>query len=121
MIGNIRVVVGHEPRFYREALAEALRCLRPDLEVVLTEPASLDDAMRRGGASVVVCSRLSPAVLAEALAWVLLYPQGENRAVVSVGGLERTTTGFGIADLLDVIAEAAALTVGGDAPTSPPE
>jgi hypothetical protein len=123
MPSRIRVVIGHEPRFYREALAEALRCLRPDLEVMLTEPAALEEVVQRGGASVVVCSRLSPVLMAHALAWVLLYPDGENRAVVSVGGEERTTPGFGIADLLALIAEAWALTGdsegGAAAPGSP--
>jgi hypothetical protein len=106
MTDGFRIVIGNEPRYYRDALAEALRYLHPDLEIVLTEPAGLDEEVARGGTQVVVCSRLSPAILDKALAWILLYPDAENRAVVSLAGQERSTPGFEIADILAVIEEA---------------
>jgi hypothetical protein len=111
---GFRVVVGNEPRYYREVLAEALRCLRPDLEIVLTEPAMLDEEAQRGGLPLVICSRLSPTILALKVGWVLLYPDGENRAVVSIAGQERVISGFEIADLLAIIAEAESMTRGDD-------
>lgn len=101
---SFRVVIGNEPRFYREALAGALRLLRPDVEVVLAETAALDDEVgRRGG--LVVCSHLSPTIRDQALAWILLYPDAENRAVVSLAGCERSIAGAEITDLLGVIDE----------------
>jgi hypothetical protein len=106
MTDCFRVVVGHEPRFYREALAEALRCLCPDLEIVLTDPATLDQDVDYDCAQVVICSRVSAAIEQQALAWVLLYPNGANRAVISIAGRQRETDGFEIADLLAVIEEA---------------
>jgi hypothetical protein len=106
MTDGFRIVIGNEPRYYRETLAEVLRALNPDLEIVLTEPASLGEEVGRGGAQVVVCSHLSPAILNKALAWILLYPDAENRAVVGLAGQERSTPGFEIADILAVIEEA---------------
>ncbi|MBW3633591.1 MAG: hypothetical protein KY456_11265 [Chloroflexi bacterium] len=102
---SFRVVIGNEPRFYREALAGALRLLRPDVEVVLAETAALDDEVgRRGG--LVVCSRLSPTIQTQAPTWILLYPEAENRAVVGLAGRERSIPSVEIADLLGVIDEA---------------
>jgi hypothetical protein len=108
MTVGFRVVFGNEPQFYRGVLAEAVRCLRPDLEVILIDPTGLDEEVGRAGA-VVVCSRLSPDIRTQALAWVLLYPDAENRANVGIAGEERTISGFEIADLLAVIDEAASL------------
>ena len=108
MTVGFRVVCGNEPQFYRGALAEAVRYLRPNLEVILIDPAGLDEEVGRAGA-VVVCSHLSPDIRTQALAWVLLYPDAENRANVGMAGEERTISGFEIADLLAVIDEAASL------------
>lgn len=105
MTDDFRIVVGNEPRFYREALAAALRLLRPDLEVILAEPDDLDEEVGRRGAHLVVCSHLSEFVQSQALAWILLYPDAENWAVVGLAGLERTIAGVEIADLLDFIDE----------------
>jgi hypothetical protein len=80
-----RVLVAHEPANYREALAAVLPELRPGLRVRLVEPDDLDAAAARLRPAVVVCSRLSAAVRAHAAAWVLLYPDGEDRA--AVGGI----------------------------------
>ena len=105
MTDGFRVVVGNEPRFYREALAAALRLLRPDLEIILTEPADLDEEFGRGGAHLVVCSHLGPTVQDQALAWILLYPDAENRAEVCIAGHERSVAGIEITDLLAIINE----------------
>jgi hypothetical protein len=108
MMAGFRVVFGNEPQLYRGALAEALRCLLPDLKVILSDPAGLDEEVGRAGA-LVVCSRLSPDIRTQALTWVLLYPGAENRAVIGIAGEERSISGFEIADLLALIAEAETL------------
>ena len=104
-----RVVVGNEPRYYREALVAAFRCLRPHLDVLLVEPADLDDVSTCRG-DVVVCSHLSQAIRSHALAWIVLYPEAENRAVIGLAGRERSVASADIDDLLDVIDEAERLT-----------
>ena len=85
MEGSPRVLVAHEPTSYREALAAVLPELRPRLRAHLVEPAELEAALGRLRPAVVVCSRLSAAVRAHAAAWVLLYPDGEDR--LAVGGV----------------------------------
>jgi hypothetical protein len=85
MGGSPLVLVAHEPTSYRETLAEILPELRPRLRVRLVEPDDLDATAARLRPAVVVCGRLSAAVRAHAGAWVLLYPDGEDRA--AVGGV----------------------------------
>jgi hypothetical protein len=86
---EMRVLVGNEPRVYRDIHATSLQALRPEAEVVAVEPAELDEAVRRLEPDVVFCSRLSETVESEALSWVLLYPDGANLAIVCIAG-ERT-------------------------------
>ena len=54
-----RIVVANEPRSYREAMAVACRVLRPEVEVILAEPADLDAAVARLDPQLVPCSRLT--------------------------------------------------------------
>ena len=52
-----RVVFANEPRSYREAMAVACRVLRPEVEVILAEPADLDAEVTRLDPQLVLCSR----------------------------------------------------------------
>ena len=87
----VLVLVANEPRAYRETIALALRELRPDAEVVRRRP------------DLAVCSALSEVVETRVPAWVLLYPEGANLAVVSVRGERATSGGLGLADLAAVV------------------
>ena len=80
-----RVLVVNEPYAYREALIGALRELRPRLLIHSVEPADLDTLVEAVHPALVVCSQISPAVQAHASAWLLLYPRGEDRAVLGSG------------------------------------
>jgi hypothetical protein len=107
MTVSLRIVIGHDPLFYREALAEALRCLCPDLDIVLTDSSELDKHVAYDGAHVlVICSALSSLILERSLGWVLLYPDGENRALVSLRDQQWPTDGFTVANLLALIDDA---------------
>lgn len=106
MEDNVRVMVGHEPRFYREALAAALGWLRPEAEVILVEPADIDAEVERRRPHLVVCSELSPVVRGQVLAWVVLYPDAANLAIVSVAGQERSVPAVEVDDLLAVMDQA---------------
>jgi hypothetical protein len=81
-----RILVANEPRSYREVIAGTLQVLRPHLEVIVVEPEDLDRDVVRLAPNLVLCSRLSEAVEIHALAWVVLYPNGETRAVISIAG-----------------------------------
>jgi hypothetical protein len=113
MVGDgIRVLAANEPVAYREVVAAALGHLRPRVEVLTADPAELDAAVIRAAPHVVVCSNLTEVVRTRALGWVLLYPGGENRGVVSVGGVEATVEAIEFDALLSVVDETGRLVNG---------
>lgn len=85
-----RVLLANEPRSYRETMACALEVLRPDAGVLVVEPEALEEEMRRRVPDLVLCSEVTPAVERMARAWIDLYPAGEARVTISVGGLRLT-------------------------------
>ncbi len=88
---------------YRQALAAAIRELRPEVEVFEAENEDLDREVERLSPDLVVCSRLTARVEARAKSWVELYPNHGACSVVSVLG-ERSTVGeIQLSDLLSVI------------------
>ena len=103
MTQPVRVLLANEPCSYREVVAGALRLVRPGLDVFAVDPDDVDDAIRRSAPHLVVCSRLSPAVQTGPLAWVLLYPEGQRRAVLSLAGRRTTTGTVEFAWLLDAV------------------
>ncbi len=100
------IVVANEPRSYREAMAAACRVLRPEIEVILAEPADLDAAVVRLDPQFVLCSRLTEGLRTGSRAWIVLYPEGEARAVISVAGHCVTTSDLGFAALAALIDQA---------------
>ncbi|MDQ3855611.1 MAG: hypothetical protein M3281_04365, partial [Chloroflexota bacterium] len=74
--------MANEPRCYREVVAATLGALRPGAEVISVEPTDIDAELARLDPHLVVCSRLTEAVETRAGAWVLLYPDGDNSAVI---------------------------------------
>ncbi len=100
------IVVANEPRSYREAMAVACRVLRPEVEVILAEPQDLDAEVVRLDPQLVLCSRLTEGLRTGSRAWVVLYPGGEARAVISVAGHCVTTGDIGFAALAAVIDQA---------------
>ena len=105
----MRVVLANEPRYEREVLAAALRQLRPDVEVAELTPDRLDGELAALRPRLVVCGAASAAVRARVPAWVLLYPDGANLAVVSVHGERATSGGLGLADLAALVDRTEAL------------
>jgi hypothetical protein len=100
------ILVANEPRSYRDVIADALRVQRPHLQVIVAEPEDLDREVVRLSPNMVLCSRLTAAVETHALAWVVLYPNAETRAVISIAGHCRTVgTDLPFPHLLSVIDE----------------
>ena len=81
----MRVLVANELCSYREAIGQVLGELRPNVEIHCVDPKDLDREIVRVRPHVALCSRLTDTVRS-LLAWVLLYPDGENRAEVSTAG-----------------------------------
>ena len=106
-MANSCIVVANEPRAYREALAAALHELRPHIEVICIEPADLDRNVCQYSPRLVLCSRLTEAVETCCNAWILLYPNRENRAVISIAGRRTVVTEVEFSHLLAVIDELA--------------
>jgi hypothetical protein len=105
MTTGLRILVGNDPLSYRDAHAETFRHLRPQAEVVRVEPGELDAAVARLAPHLVVCSALSEVVQTRPLAWILLYPDGANLAIVSIAGVQRTIPKVTFDHLLDAIDE----------------
>jgi hypothetical protein len=82
---TMRVLVANELCTYRETIAEVLQEFRPHVEIHCVDPDDLDHEIARLRPHMVLCSRLTDAVQS-LLAWILLYPNGENHAVISTAG-----------------------------------
>ena len=109
-----RILFANEPRAYRDVLSSAVELLRPDAEVVVVEPEELDAAIAGHAPRLVVCGRLTPAVETDAHCWVLLYPNGQNFALVGRGSRWRKVPEVTLDGFLGIVAEAL-----GPAPPSP--
>lgn len=102
-MADLRVLFANEPRAYREAIAAAVACLRPGVEVLSVDPVDLDAAVVPNRPQVVVCSHLSDRVRRHAIAWALLYPEGARLAVRGLHGRELVGADLSLADLLDLV------------------
>ena len=100
MTSELRILVANSPASYRQVHAETLRALRPEAAVFLSDPAALDADIARLQPHLVLCSALTDTLRAGPLAWLLLYPDGANRAVASIGGRERAIADVGLEDVL---------------------
>jgi hypothetical protein len=101
-VEKMHILVAAEPRTYREVITCVLRELRPHIEVDVVEPDDLDGEVARLRPHLVVCSRITVALQA-LLGWVMLYPDGENRAEIFTAGEWTTVDNVGFGDLLSVI------------------
>ncbi len=71
---GVAFVAVNEPRSYREAMAVACRVIRPEVELILAEPADRYAAVVRLDPQLVPCSRLTEGLRAGSRAWIELYP-----------------------------------------------
>lgn len=109
----MRALIANEPRVYREVISDALTRLRPLVEVYCcAEAEDLDREAARFRPHLVICSRLTEHLAREGCppcCWVVLYPEGENRAEVggTLGVAARLLAGVEVDELLSVVDEAA--------------
>jgi hypothetical protein len=101
------VLLANEPRSYRQAIAGVLRVLRPDVEVVETEQASLDRELSRGVPELVICSRATPTVKT-APSWIELYTDHGSRSSVSIRQQRSAVEGMEMDELLKIVDSALA-------------
>ncbi len=108
---QMHIVLANDPRAYREVMAAALQALRPRHAVLCVEPDELDGEVARLDPELVLCSRLTPVVQRYALVWVMLYPDGDTRAVICVAGQHTTAGDLEFDRLLAIIDQAERLTM----------
>jgi hypothetical protein len=106
-----RIIVAPRLLSYREAVACALRALRPEVEVIDIDPEDLDSEVSRLTPQVVICSHATSAVRHIASSWIELYREHVDLlSYVSVGGEPpRVVDGMELADLLSIIDRALSL------------
>ena len=99
----MRLIVANEPRSYREAVAHAIRALRPDVEVHSVRPEELDTEVSRLRPEMVVCSRATERVRREVQVWVELYPGHGSSSRVSVAGRAAAAEGMELPNIVTLV------------------
>lgn len=111
----VRILVTVKPRMYREALALAFHDYRPDAEVLLAPPESLDGGMQSFGPHLIVRNDTDGASLMEMDGVVcridVMYSDGID-ARIFMDGQVRQLQDISVTDLLRVLAEVEALIPG---------
>ena len=97
------IVVANEPRTYRDVLATELPVLRPALHVLAVDPADLDAVINRVRPLLVICSRMTEAIRDHTTAAILLYPDGNDQALVEMSGPSHMLRSPRLVDLLTAI------------------
>jgi hypothetical protein len=106
---RLRLVVANDPRSYREAIAPAIQHLRPDIEVIVVDPADLADQVERWCPHMVISSIPVTRAGESPLCWVVLYPAGKAQVVVTIAGQQTWAHDIDLAELLAVVDCTAAL------------
>lgn len=88
---------------YRETLVDALRRLRPQVELSDVEQDALDAEIERFHPHLVVCSRACAEPRNGTLTWVTLYPSRKNLAEITTAGGRATIVGIQFDHLLSII------------------
>ena len=102
-MGRARVLIANEPPAYREVLVLTLQKMRVPADVSCVEPEDLDGEIVRLSPHLVICSRLTAMLDAARVGWLLLYPDGETRAVLSMLGQRTELTDPDFNDILSLI------------------
>lgn len=98
------VVFAIEPRAYRQAMGEALRSMRPHLEVVVLEPDTLDSGVARLEPDLVFAARPEdPSSPGGPAAWVEFRPYEEPPAKVRLAGSRWELREVEFEDLLSIV------------------
>lgn len=108
----MRLLMANEPRAYREVIAEAVRDLRPDVEIMTVEPGEVDSHISNFRPDMVICSVATEAVK-DVRVCVELYPEFRPQSVISVEGKTSEVDEIQLADLLAVV-DRAGLLIHGD-------
>ena len=114
----VRILITITPRMYREVLALSIHRRRPDFEVLLAPPWSLDGKAERFGPHVLVQDAdeagLPPALPDGVLCRVQLLDTGCLDATIELDGTASEVRDVCLQDLFEVLEEAESLSQGDD-------
>jgi hypothetical protein len=99
------ILISSELNLHREVIQGVLHALRPDLPVLAVAPADLDSLPASSHPRLVICNDLAVVHKMQPFAWILLFPDDENLALVSIADDSRTLTGASMLELVSVIDE----------------
>ena len=102
----MRVLAACAPRYYREVVGEALRGLRPAVEVVIVDPEELEDGVSRLDPDLVISVRPASLDPGGRSAWVQFVPYEKPAATISIGGQRQELDELTVEDLLWVVDQA---------------
>jgi hypothetical protein len=97
---HLDIVVAIEPFAYREVLTSELPRRRPNLRILTVDPDNLESTVVRLTPLLVICTRLSVMVRHYATDVLVLYPDGENRAILFIDEQQQVWPTPDFADLL---------------------
>lgn len=97
------VLLANEPGAYRSLLATELPFLRPDLRVLEVNPADLEAAISDLRPAVVICSRTTESFRGFEFATFVLYPDGDDSLIQTIGGKDQAITSPRLSDILIAI------------------
>jgi len=100
---KVRVIVAIEPRTYRQIIGEALRGLRPHLEVVILEPGTLRAGVERLDPELVFAPDPHTLVPTGRSAWVEFRPYEKPPARICLAGRRWELEEVELEDLLSVV------------------
>jgi len=99
-----RILVANELTSYRQMIAIVFRELHPDVEVLETDPETLDGEVARLVPDLVICSRVTATVRERAANWIELYPECKPYSTFCIEGEHRAMEDVHLSDLLSVCA-----------------
>jgi hypothetical protein len=99
----LSILLANEPRAYRDTIAVALRMLRPEINVLVSEPNMLDGGILQHMPEVVICSHLTSLLESRVPTWVVLYPNGALGALLNDNGIRTTLGEMDLQALVDLV------------------
>jgi hypothetical protein len=97
------ILVANHPVTYREVLAASLAALYPGVRVVQAEPEALANALAGSAPLLVVCSQALDEGRRAGCSAIVLYPEGVNEAVLTIGERSWTLPNPQLADVLAAV------------------
>ena len=103
LLGPPRILIAHELTFYGESLAALLAERWHSLDIRLLDSAELESVLVAAPGAIVVADRLTLAVVAHAIGWIIYNADQENVAIAGDQGAQCSIEEPRLADILAAI------------------